>query len=143
MSRTKRVLAKAYLLALLAFLALDACWLSLMGPWLYRPQLGGIMATSVDWMAAALFYPLYLVGLLTFAIAPALEAGGARAAAMRGAIFGLVAYATYDLTNQATLRGWPWSVTLADLAWGTVASSMAASAATWLTFPRSSRTGAR
>jgi uncharacterized membrane protein len=105
-----------------AFLVLDAAWLSLAGPHLYRPALGHLLASDVDWVAALLFYVLYLAGLAVFAVAPARTVGGA---AWRGALFGLVAYATYDLTNQATLRDWPWLVTLADLAWGAFASATA------------------
>lgn len=118
--------ALAYVVALGCFLVLDACWLGLVGPSLYRPRIGALMAAGVDWSAVALFYPLYLAGLLAFAIAPALRPPRARAALARGALFGLVAYATYDLTNQATLAGWPWLVTVADLAWGTFASGAAA-----------------
>jgi len=119
----------AYAAAWLVFLLLDACWLTLMGPRLYRPALGPLLAPEVDWLAAGLFYPLYLFGLLVFAIAPALERRQPRTALRLGALFGLVTYATYDLTNQATLRDWPWIVTLADLAWGSLLSGSAAWAA--------------
>jgi uncharacterized membrane protein len=105
-----------------AFLVLDAIWLSLAGPRLYRPALGHLLASDVDWLAVGLFYLLYLAGLAVFAVAPGRTVRGA---AWRGALFGLVAYATYDLTNQATLRDWPWLVTLADLAWGAFASAAA------------------
>lgn len=104
------------------FLVLDAAWLTSMGPRLYRPALGHLMRPDVDWVAVALFYPVHIAGLLGFAIAPAANQG---AAALRGALFGLVAYATYDLTNQATLRGWPWIVTGLDLCWGAFASAVA------------------
>jgi len=130
----------AYMTALVCFLALDACWLTLMGPRLYRPALAGLMAPDVDWIAAVLFYLVYIGGLLFFAIAPGRRTRRVSVAAKYGAVFGLVAYATYDLTNQATLREWPWTVTLADLAWGTFASSVAATAATRLTFPPATRT---
>ena len=111
MKPSARTLSIAYLWALVSFLLLDAVWLSLMGPRLYKPALGDLMAPDVDWLAAVLFYAIYLAGLLVFAIAPALADGAAGAALRRGAFFGLVAYATYDLTNQATLRGWPWAIT--------------------------------
>ena len=136
-------LVRTYVTALVCFLALDTCWLTLMGPRLYRPALSGLMATSVDWMAAVLFYLVYIGGLLVFAITPARQARRATVALKFGALFGLVAYATYDLTNQATLRDWPWAITLADLAWGASASAVAAAAATLLTFPRASRTALR
>lgn len=131
----------AYVVGFCVFLLLDGCWLALMGPRLYQPALGPLMAPEVDWRAAALFYPLYLLGLLVFAIAPALRPGQPRAALWRGALFGLVAYATYDLTNQATLRGWPWHVTLADLAWGALVSGSTAWAATRVVRGFTSRPG--
>ena len=133
----------AYTAALVCFLALDTCWLTLMGPYLYRPALSGLMAPNLDWIAAALFYLVYVGGLLVFAITPGREARRASVALKYGAGFGLVAYATYDLTNQATLRDWPWAITLADIAWGAFASSVAAAAATFLTSPRASRTAVR
>jgi len=133
----------AYLSALVCFLALDTCWLTVMGPRLYRPALAALMAADVDWVAAALFYLVYIGGLLLFAVAPGRRARRLSVAGGYGAVFGLVAYATYDLTNQATLRGWPWTVTLADLAWGAFASGVAAAAATRLTFPPASRTALR
>jgi len=126
MDRRYRSGALAYVVALGCFLALDACWLGIMGPRLYRPRIGALMAEQVDWPAAALFYLVYITGLTVLAIAPALRPPHAKAALARGALFGLVAYATYDLTNQATLAGWPWLVTAADLAWGTLASGAAA-----------------
>ena len=119
----------AWLLTLMLFLALDAAWLSLMLERLYRPALGHLLARAVDWRPAALFYLLYTAGITAFAIAPAQRA---RSAALRGAALGLLAYATYDLSNQATLPGWPWHVTLADLAWGAIATGIAAHVTTTL-----------
>ena len=109
----------------IAFLALDAAWLTWSGSRLYRPAIGHLMASTVDWPAAAMFYAVYIAGLLGFAVAPA---RGRRAALLRGALFGFVAYSTYDLTCQATMNGWPWTVTLVDLAWGTFASAAASAA---------------
>lgn len=108
-----------------AFLALDAAWLTLSGPRLYQPSIGHLMAAQVDWPAAALFYVIYIAALLGFALAPA---PSVRAAVLRGALFGFAAYATYDLTCQATMRDWPWLVTVVDLAWGTFASALACAA---------------
>jgi uncharacterized membrane protein len=133
----------AYLSALACFLALDTCWLTLMGPRLYRPALSPLIAPEVDWLAAVLFYLVYNGGLLVFAITPGRRVGRSFIAMKYGAMFGLVAYATYDLTNQATLRDWPWSVTLVDLAWGTFASGIAAALATRFTSPRENRTALR
>lgn len=121
-----RELLTAYVAALMLFLALDALWLSSMLERLYRPALAHLLAPQVAWQPAALFYLLYAAGIVGFAIAPALAVQRAAAAFARGAALGLLAYATYDLSNQATLPGWPWRVTLADLAWGTVATGTAA-----------------
>ena len=143
MNPSPQRLGAAYLVASAAFLLLDACWLGTMGPRLYRPALGDLMAADVDWLAAGLFYPVYLFGLLVFAIAPALERRAPGLALRRGALLGLVAYATYDLTNQATLRHWPWAITLADLTWGALASAVAAWLAARLTSPPVRRRSAR
>ena len=120
-----RELLVAYGVALVIFLVLDAIWLTSMLERLYRPALGHLLAPQVSLPPAILFYLLYVAGIVGFAVAPALEAHGARIALLHGAALGLLAYATYDLTNQATLPGWPWAVTLADLAWGTVATGLA------------------
>ena len=123
----------AYLLAAAFFLAMDAVWLSLEAARLYEPAIGHLMSPGVDWAAAAAVYALYVAGLVFFAVAPALVWRRPAVALRRGAFLGLLAYATYDLTNQALLRDWPWHVTLDDLAWGTFASgaaSWAAAAAT-------------
>ena len=114
------------LVSLAAFLALDAVWLTLMAQLLYRPAIGHLMREGFDLGAAALFYLVYGTGMVTFVILPARHM---RQALLRGALFGLVAYATYDLTNQATLRDWPWAVTLADLAWGAFVTGMACATA--------------
>ncbi|HSD39853.1 MAG TPA: DUF2177 family protein [Rhodocyclaceae bacterium] len=143
MKPSPRQLLLAYLTAALSFLLLDACWLTLMGPRLYRPALGALMASEVDWLAAALFYAIYLSGLLKFAISPAIECKRPGLALRYGALLGLVAYATYDLTNQATLRGWPWAITLADLAWGMFVSGTAAWVAARLTCRPGSRKSAQ
>ena len=120
-----RPLAVAYAVALLAFLALDAVWLTSMGERLYRPAIGHLMRVGFAWPPAVVFYVLYVLGLVVFGVAAGLPRRAPGLAAARCALFGLIAYATYDLTNQATLRDWPWSVTLADLAWGTFASAVA------------------
>lgn len=122
----RRELLAAYGLTLVIFLVLDAIWLSSMLERLYRPALGHLLAPQVSLPPAVLFYLLYVAGIVGFAVAPALEGNGARIALLHGAALGLLCYATYDLTSQATLPGWPWSVTLADLAWGTVATGLAA-----------------
>jgi uncharacterized membrane protein len=117
---------RAFLVAAVAFLALDAVWLTTMGPRLYRPLLGPLMRADPDLRAAAAFYVVYLAGLVRFAVLPSRSERGAL---LQGAAFGFVAYATYDLTNQATLVKWSWQVTVVDLAWGSLASAVAAAIA--------------
>jgi uncharacterized membrane protein len=107
-----------YLLSLVVFFLIDMAWLGLAAKNFYRSQLGEMLSPKVNWAAAVLFYLLFIAGLQLFVIAPALEAGGALQALWQGAFFGLVTYATYDLTNLATLRNWPLLVTAIDLAWG-------------------------
>jgi uncharacterized membrane protein len=106
-----------YVAMLLVLLALDAAWLGLVARGMYARELGSLLAPSVRWGAAVAFYLLYAAGLLVLVVVPH-SGGAATAVAWRGALFGLVAYATYDLTNLATIAGWPVSVTLVDLAWG-------------------------
>lgn len=97
---------------------LDAIWLTLMAPRLYQPAIGELLAPRPNMRAAVAFYLIYVFGIVFLAVLPALREGSAVRAATLGAVLGLVAYATYDLTNQATLRVWPLHVTLIDLAWG-------------------------
>ena len=111
----------------LAFLACDAVWLGLMGSRLYRPRLGALMREDFAVAPALVFYALYVAGMVVFAIAPVPADAAWTSAFVRGALLGLMAYATYDLTNQATLRGWPWAITVADLCWGTFVTGVAAS----------------
>jgi uncharacterized membrane protein len=115
----------AYLSAAVAFGVLDFLWLSNAAPKLYRPAIGEIMADQVRWPPAIAFYLIYLVGVTALVTLPALREGGVGKAAWTGALFGLVAYATYDLTNQATLRVWPTHITLIDMAWGAFATATA------------------
>lgn len=115
-----------YAAGLISFLALDAIWLSTMVPRLYKPAMGDLIANPFQPVPAAIFYLIYAAGLGYFAIHPALASGKASMAFIAGAALGFIAYATYDLTNQATIRGWPMVLTLVDLAWGTIASGLAA-----------------
>lgn len=109
-----------YLLTLAIFFLIDMVWLGLVAKNFYRRQLGEMLGAKVNWLAAILFYLLFIAGLLLFVIAPALARGGALQALWQGAFFGLIAYATYDLTNLATLKNWPLLVTVVNLAWGAV-----------------------
>ena len=118
----------AYLAAALVMGGLDYLWLTtMMGP-LYQKVLGPIMAPEPNMKAAIAFYLIYLLGILWFAVRPALATGDWRIAALNGALFGFFAYATYDLTNMATLKVWSLQLTLIDIAWGAVLTATAASA---------------
>jgi len=110
------------------FCAMDAAWLSLTNAPLYRPTLAPVLADHVRLVPAALFYLVYLTGAAQFAVKPALLNGRWQSAAKLGAAFGFVAYATYDLTNQATLKVWATTITALDLGWGTFATAIAATA---------------
>lgn len=116
----------AYVSTLITFLAIDALWLTVLMGSTYKSYLGELMLAQPKLAPAAVFYLLYTVGLVVFAVMPALRADDWRLAAGLGALLGLVAYATYDLSNLATLRGWPMPLTLIDIAWGTVLSCVAA-----------------
>lgn len=111
---------KAYLIALPVFLAIDFIWLSLIANNFYSQYLGYLLKTNVNFAAAGLFYLLFVVGLIVFSILPALEKSSSRKAMVLGALFGLISYATYDLTNLATIKDWPLIVTVVDMIWGTV-----------------------
>ncbi len=115
-----------YVASLATFLLLDGGWLTLMGPKLYRPVLGPLLADKVDLAPAVLFYLIYIAGVTFLVTDPAARAGGIPKAALTGAVFGLVAYATYDLTNAATLKTWAWKLTLFDMGWGAFATGVAA-----------------
>jgi uncharacterized membrane protein len=110
------------------FLALDAVWLTLTNAALYRPTLAPLLADAPRLAPAVLFYVVYLAGVVLFAVMPAVRAARWRKATLLGAALGFVAYATYDLTNQATLRVWATQITVLDLAWGTFASAVGATA---------------
>lgn len=118
--------AKLYLLTFAAFLAIDGVWLGLVAKNLYRKYLGFLMTPNTVWLAALLFYLLYVVGVLVFAVVPGLRAGSLGRTALLGALLGLIAYATYDLTNLATVKGWPLIITVIDLVWGTVLTAAVA-----------------
>jgi len=120
----------AYIVAAVVFGGLDAAWLSWAGPNLYRPALGDLLAPSFRGGPAIVFYVFYLAGMVWFAVRPGL-AGGIGAATVNGALLGALAYATYDLTNQATLKVWSTQVTVIDICWGAFATAVAASVATW------------
>ncbi len=133
---------KKYLYTFIPFLVLDALWLGLVAPSFYKANIGHLMTDTPNFAAAGLFYLLYVAGLVVFVTG---REGNLKQAALRGAFFGLLCYATYDLTNLATLRDWPVLVTVVDLIWGTFASTVTSVAAVWLMrkFNHSSKKGAR
>ncbi len=103
-----------------AFLVLDGLWLGLVAKGFYARHLGYLLADEPVWPAAVVFYLLFLIAIQVFVVLPGLEHARVGPTLGRGAFFGLVTYATYDLTNLATVRNWPLVVTIVDLAWGTV-----------------------
>lgn len=122
-----------YLAILLPFCLMDASWLTIMGSLLYKPTLADILLPTLKVAPAAAFYATYPIGLVVFAALPALKSGNAMTAALYGAIFGAIAYATYDLTNYATLRNWTLQITVVDICWGAFASAVAAAVGIYMT----------
>jgi uncharacterized membrane protein len=124
----------SYIIALLLFAVLDFMWLSIMGPALYKPALGDILAPAVRMGPAVAFYLMYPVGLVVFAILPAIKSDQLTSALMLGALLGAITYATYDLTNFATLRNWTLQLTVLDIVYGALMGA-AVSAAAYLAAP--------
>ncbi len=117
---------KLYFITFAAFLAIDAVWLALVARTFYRRYLDWLMAANPNWIAALLFYLLFVVGILVFVVIPGVEEGSLRTTLLRAALFGLIAYATYDLTNLATVKDWPLTITIVDMLWGTALSTAVA-----------------
>jgi uncharacterized membrane protein len=118
-----RLLVISYLAALAVFCGLDFVWFGFAGETIYLPAIGELLRSGFDASAAVAFYLIYVFGLVFLAIRPAARLTEAMS---RAAVYGFCAYATYDLTNQATLRHWPLTLSLVDMAWGTALSSVAA-----------------
>ena len=114
---------KLYLIALPVFLAIDLVWLTVVSKDFYAKQLGYLLAKNPNLLAALIFYLLFIAGLIVFVITPALDKRLWTHALLAGAFFGLVTYATYDLTNLATIRDWPLIITVVDLVWGMALSA--------------------
>lgn len=118
---------KLYFIALPVFFAIDMVWLGLIANNFYKKHIGFLMTQEVNWIAALIFYLLFIAGLVVFVISPALEKNSLITALLLGALFGLITYATYDLTNLATIKNWPLLVTVVDLLWGmTLSTSVSA-----------------
>jgi uncharacterized membrane protein len=111
---------KVFLIAFPIFFVIDMAWLILVAKKFYQQQIGFLMKPDINWFAAIIFYLLFIAGLVIFVISPAVKKQSWVHAILFGAIFGLITYATYDLTNLATMKDWPLLVTLVDLIWGTV-----------------------
>ena len=125
-----------YGLTAVVFFAIDLVWLTTMTSRFYSKYLGDLLLDKPNLPVAAAFYLVYVVGVMVLAALPAYEQGDVKVALVRGALLGLLAYGTYDLTNMATIRGWAWQVTVVDLVWGTVLTATVATAsyfiARWL-----------
>ena len=122
----------AYVSALVVFVAVDMLWLGTMSGRFYKPIMGDILAPQFNMAAAGAFYLLYPIGLVIFAINPALKAGAVSTALIYGALFGFFTYATYDLTNQVVLRNWSSLLTVVDVAWGSFLGAVTAASAFWI-----------
>lgn len=118
--------AVAYMATALTFLVLDSIWLGLVAKGLYQREIGPLLLDKFNTVAAVGFYLVFVAGVVIFAVAPALQGGTWRSALLYGALFGFFAYATYDMTNLATLKGWSHTVTVVDIAWGTLITGTAA-----------------
>ncbi len=109
---------KLYAIALPVFFAFDMLWLGVIAKDLYRKEIGHLMKDVVNWQAAIIFYLLFILGLVFFVILPSIQKGSLLYAILVGAFFGFITYATYDLTNLAITRDWPFMITIVDLLWG-------------------------
>ncbi len=117
---------KQYLVALGTFLLIDGIWLTVVAKNFYAKYLGFLMTKTPNLVAAGIFYLIYILGMVVLVLGPALQKGSLMSAILTGALFGLCGYATYDLTNLATIKDWPVLVTIVDLIWGTVLSGAVA-----------------
>lgn len=114
---------KLYFITLPVFFAIDLIWLTLIAKNFYAKHIGFLMKSDVNWIAALLFYLIFIVGLVIFIIQPTLKTNSWQNAILLGALFGLISYATYDLTNLATIKNWPLIITIVDLIWGSFLSA--------------------
>jgi uncharacterized membrane protein len=122
MSFTKILLT--YFFTSLVFFIIDIIWLGVIAKNMYAKYLGGFLSDQVNWTAAVIFYLIFIVGILIFAVYPAIEKSSLAYAIIYGLLFGFFTYATYDLTNYATLKGWPLNIVFIDIVWGTLLSGM-------------------
>lgn len=118
----------SYLLTTVVFFAVDMAWLGLLAKNLYKKYLGNFLSDQVNWPAAIIFYLLFITGIFYFAILPAIEKNSLAKAVISGALFGVFTYATYDLTNLATLKNWPLTIVFIDIAWGALLTGIVSTA---------------
>jgi uncharacterized membrane protein len=111
---------KLFIIAFIVFFAIDIVWLGVIAKNLYRDAIGHLMSARPNWTAAIIFYILYIIFLVIFVMLPAINQGSLSHAMLYGALFGFITYATYDLTNLATLKDWPLYLTFIDIGWGTL-----------------------
>lgn len=123
----------SYIGITVVFFAIDLIWLGLVAKGVYRKYLDPLLLDEFNWVAALIFYFIFLLGLMIFAIVPSVEKGSLLAAVVLGGLFGFFCYATYDLTNLATLKNWPWQIVIIDMIWGTVLSATVATAGFYIT----------
>lgn len=122
-----------YILTFAVFLAIDMLWLGFIAKNLYKKYLGNILSNQINWPAAIIFYLIFVIGILIFAVYPAINKNDVIAALSLGALFGAMAYATYDLTNWATLKDWPWQIVIIDIIWGAVLAGLVSTAGFYIT----------
>jgi uncharacterized membrane protein len=115
---------KLYFATLIIFFAVDMVWLGLIASTFYKKHLGFLMAPEVNWAAALIFYALFIVGVLVFVVVPGIKENDLPVMLLKAAFFGLITYATYDLTNLATVKNWPLIITIVDLIWGMVLTTL-------------------
>jgi uncharacterized membrane protein len=118
----------SYLLTTIVFFAVDMTWLGFIAKGIYKKYLGGFLSDKVNWPAAIIFYLLFIIGIFYFAILPAVEKNSLAKAVISGALFGFFTYATYDLTNLATLKDWPLPIVFIDIIWGAVLTGIVSTA---------------
>ena len=114
---------KEYIVAVVVFFLIDMLWLGVIAKDLYAKELGNLLTSNINWIAAIIFYLLFVVGIVFFVIHPAIEKNSLNYAIVAGLLFGFMTYATYDLTNLATLKDWPLKIVFIDIAWGSFLSA--------------------
>jgi len=122
---------KLYLVCLAVFFLIDMLWLGLLARNFYQQQLGFLLNPRTNWLAAVIFYLIFVAGVVVFVVLPGAQTGSLARTLILGAFFGLVTYATYDLTNLATLKGWPITMVVVDIGWGMTLSTLVSLAGFW------------